>query len=93
VSEYDDKGKVALWVGKSTHERAPKYKGHAYAHRDIKAGEKIAVALWGNEPGDRRPVLRGKLEDYRDGSGEASTKPAATAATQANDDPNDEIPF
>lgn len=89
MSQYDDSGKVALWANASGNERAPKYKGHVFAHRDIKKGEKVALALWENEPGERRPTFRGKVEDIRQ-------QPAAQEAPPPGPPPpdfDDELTF
>lgn len=89
MSEFDDSGKIALWTNESANDRAPDYKGHAFAHRDIKKGEKVAVALWGNEPSDRRPALRGRMEDFRTRQAEQPTPPPSDADSFHDD----EIPF
>ena len=63
---YDNKGQIALWKNTSDHEKAPSAKGHFYAHRDIKAGEKIEVALWRNDSDNAKaPVMKGKVSDMR----------------------------
>lgn len=45
---YDPKpGEVSLFeTEKMGRESAPDHQGYFIAHRDIKAGEKIAIALW-----------------------------------------------
>ena len=91
MSEFDNSGKIALWTNESDNDRAPDYKGHAYAHRDIKKGEKVAVALWENEPGDRRPALRGKMEDFRVKQAEQPAPPSDSAPF--HDDLDSGIPF
>ncbi len=68
MSDYDDKGRIALWKGDRPN--GPVLRGEFTAHRDIRAGEKIEVALWKNDKAtsDKAPALRGKISD-RYGSG------------------------
>ena len=48
-------GEVCLFENeKAGHERAPDHRGYLIAHRDIKAGEKIAIALWTGNPDSPR---------------------------------------
>ena len=64
MAEYDNKGQVALWKGKSDNEKAPALKGTAIAHRDIKQGETVDISLWKNETDNpNAPVLKGKMAD------------------------------
>lgn len=64
--EYDNKGQIALW-GKDANagEKAPSAKGYFFAHRDIKAGEKVEVALWNNDKRENpnAPLMKGKVSD------------------------------
>lgn len=40
-------GEIALFeTEKMGNERAPDYRGYVIAHRDIKVGEKLSIALW-----------------------------------------------
>lgn len=65
MSQYDNTGQVALWGKKpEDSEKAPDAKGHFYAHRDIKKGEKVQVALWRNESDNpKAPKMKGKVSD------------------------------
>jgi len=65
---YDNKGKVALWPNKESTEenKQPRWRGHFFAHRDIKAGEQIEVSLWRNSNDNpNSPVMDGKVSDRR----------------------------
>lgn len=64
MAEFDDRGKVALWSNESDNANAPVAKGHFYAHRDIKEGEKINLDLWNVEKkNDKSPRMTGKVSD------------------------------
>lgn len=82
-------GDATAWPKKdSDHEKAPDFKGSIIAHRDIKAGEKVSLALWWK--GERNPrFLGGKVEDWR--------QPQASKPAQAAEPPpaslDDEIPW
>lgn len=84
--EYDNKGEIALWGKRDgAGESAPVLKGSFYAHRDIKAGEQIDVALWRNESKNpKAPILTGKVSDKRN-----SGSPVHDQAV----DPEEDIPF
>jgi len=45
---YEPKlGEVCIFENdKLGHDRAPDHRGYIVAHRDIKAGEKLSIALW-----------------------------------------------
>jgi hypothetical protein len=65
---YEPKpGEVCLFENeKAGHERAPDHLGYVVAHRDIKAGEKIAIALWKGKPDSLRS-FRGIASDISKG--------------------------
>jgi len=72
MSDYDDRGRVALWRNKAANKddprhnpNAPVYHGTATAHRDIREGEVLAIALWRNKhaKSDAAPAVTGKLSD------------------------------
>jgi hypothetical protein len=90
MSEYDNKGTASLWKNDKYEAggKAPRLKGQVYAHRDIKAGEKISIALWdGASDNPKAPVLRGKVEDvYKADAGQPMATPSAPPVS-------DEIPF
>jgi len=66
TQQYDNKGQIALWRNEKTNEKAPDFKGSFFAHRDIKAGEKIEAALWNNLTDNASaPVLKGRTQDIR----------------------------
>jgi uncharacterized protein (DUF736 family) len=62
---YEPKpGDVSIFRNVSNNERAPTMKGYAVAHRDIRAGEKLDLAVWKQTPkngGDS--FFSGKLSD------------------------------
>jgi hypothetical protein len=48
-------GEVCLFDNeKMGNERAPDHRGYVVAHRDIKAGERLAIALWAGRPDSAR---------------------------------------
>ena len=57
-------GDVSIFRNESNNERAPTMKGYAIPHRDIRAGEKLDLAVWKQTPkngGDA--FLSGKISD------------------------------
>lgn len=69
--------------------KTPHMVGHVFAHRDLKAGERIELSLWEfkTRPGDGYTI---QAKDPRSLSQETGLQPAApTAAPPINDD----IPF
>jgi hypothetical protein len=88
--EYDNRGQISLWGKKpDASENAPVAKGHFFAHRDIKEGEQIEVALWKNDNDNpNAPKMKGKVSDKYQ-AGEAA--PAAAPTTPVDYD--DDIPF
>ncbi len=62
---YENKpGDVSIFRNVTDNERAPTMKGYAIAHRDIRAGEKLDLAVWKQTPkngGDA--FLSGKISD------------------------------
>lgn len=76
---YDNKGKVSLWKNPAFEKggKHPWVRGKAVAHRDIRAGEEIDVALWINQSeNERAPNLTGKLSDPRQRQQQPQTKDA-----------------
>jgi hypothetical protein len=66
--EYDNRGKVSLWRNSKRQENpnAPAYKGVIVAHRDIREGEELDLALWPNDSDNpRAPQVTGKVSDKR----------------------------
>ena len=101
MAEFSNDGKVSLWGNDSENPNAPRYKGKAYAHRDLKKGEEVSVSLWENESENpKAPVLRGNLQDPRPRQSaqhdmsqyQMDTTPAAVPAS-SGPDPDDQIPF
>jgi hypothetical protein len=88
---YDNKGKVSLWKNEQ-HEAGsskPWVRGKAYAHRDIKAGEEMEIALWLNDSqNERAPKLTGKLSDSRPREQQRQQAPAVSGAAF-----NDDVPW
>jgi hypothetical protein len=61
---YEPKpGDVCLFENeKAGHDTVPEHQGYFVAHRDIKAGEKIPIALWSGRPGSIR-TFGGKITE------------------------------
>ena len=65
--EYDNRGKVSLWKNDKGGS-APILSGKVVAHRDIKEGETIDIALWKRDTvvlgaAGNQPVMSGKIQD------------------------------
>jgi len=93
MSVNKEDGKVALWAN-DKYERGgkqPYVKGHLIAHRNIKAGEKISLALWVNQSeNEKAPKLSGMISDPYQGDGKSvKAKPAPAAEPDFDDD----LPF
>ena len=88
----DYNGTIQIWSNKeATHEKAPKWQGNFVAHRDIKAGEEIDVALWRNDSNHpKAPVMKGKIGDRR--APQQPTEPVGTPPEGQGDFDSD-IPF
>ena len=88
---YDNRGKVSLWKrDPNAPPKAPALKGVAVAHRNIREGDEVEIALWRNESDNpKAPMMTGKLSD--------PYKPKQQAPAQYNTptpEPfDDEIPF
>ena len=98
MSDFDNKGKMALWDRREgASEKAPVLKGEAYAHRDIKAGERLSVALWQGEgytKGGNKPRLKGKLGDWNQGGATSEApKLESSADLPVLDDFAEGVPF
>ncbi|MCQ1764706.1 hypothetical protein NOJ28_04105 [Neorhizobium galegae] len=59
---------------KAGHKSAPDHRGYFIAHRDIKAGEKIELALWAGRPDSPRS-FGGRLSDAQKNAGSAEPEP------------------
>ena len=87
MSEYDNRGQVALWKPDSDNPKAPAAKGTVVAHRDIKEGETVEIALWRNDSENpKAPLMKGKIGD-KQAQGGASKSPSP------QEDPDDDVPF
>jgi hypothetical protein len=86
MSQYDERGNVALWKPKSDNPKAPAASGTVVAHRDIREGETLDIALWRNDSDNpKAPLMKGKIRDRQ----ERRQEPAGSAS----DDLGDDIPF
>jgi hypothetical protein len=64
-------GDAVAWARREEdNPKGPDFKGSIIVHRDVKAGEKISLALWKKDAG-RGVFLSGKVEDFK-------TRPQAT---------------
>jgi len=94
MSQYKEDGKVALWKN-DKYERGgkqPYVRGHFTAHRAIKAGEKINIALWVNQSdNEKAPAMSGMVSDpYNPNEKQA---PKGRPAPAAEPDFDDDLPF
>lgn len=90
MSEYDNRGQVALWNPKSDNPNAPAAKGTVVAHRDIREGEEVEIALWRfTSDNPNAPLMKGKISDKRQ---QQAPQGAPQAAGEDFDD-TDSIPF
>jgi len=76
---------------KKGNEKAPDMKGYVIAHRDIKAGEKIELAMWSREGTKGGWFYSGKISDPRPAKDKAETYSAGGQRSGGAID--DEIPF
>ena len=67
MSTYEPKpGDVSAFRNdKKGNEKAPDFKGYLVAHRDVKAGEKIELALWERRGKQGGFFYSGKVSDPR----------------------------
>ena len=64
MQNKDKPGTGATWKNESTNPQAPAYKGHFFAHRDIKEGEKIDLALFANDSqNERAPAYNVRVQN------------------------------
>ena len=69
--EYDNRGTVSLWKNTKEGPKQPYVDGNLVAHRDIKEGETIRMALWVQKgAASNQPVLKGKISDPLQYNGE-----------------------
>ena len=70
--EYDNRGKVSLWKNDKGGS-GPILSGKVVAHRDIKEGETIDIALWKRDgAAGNQPVMTGKVQDVYSATNSAS---------------------
>lgn len=93
MSNYDNSGQIGVWKNTDKKsDKSPDYTGHFEADRDIRKGEKIYFGLWKNEAGgDKRPVLKGKLDKPRDNNARQATR--QSPPPQKAQDFDDDLPF
>lgn len=74
MAGYESKpGDAVAWPKREDdNPKGPDFKGSIIAHRDVKAGEKLNLALWKKDAG-RGVFLSGKVSDW------SIAKPAADA--------------
>ena len=72
--EYDNRGRVSLWKNTKGGPTQPYVDGILVAHRDIKEGETIRMALWVQKgAAGNQPVLKGQISDPQQYNGEQSS--------------------
>ena len=59
--QYDNRGQVSMW--KSDRANGPTLSGKVVAHRDIKEGETLDIALWRQDASGNQPIMKGKIND------------------------------
>lgn len=73
--EYDNRGRVSLWKNTKEGDKQPYVDGNLVAHRDIKEGETIRMALWVQKgAANNQPVLKGQISDPLQNNGENSSQ-------------------
>jgi hypothetical protein len=73
---YEPKpGEICLFENeKAGHENAPDHRGYFVAHRDIKAGEKIPIALWAGKRGSAR-TFGGSISERQSSNADMAAVP------------------
>ena len=85
--EYDNRGRVSLWKNTKEGDRQPYVDGNLVAHRDIKEGETIRMALWVQKgAASNQPVLKGQISDPLQHNGEKASDLQSSVSEE-------EIPF
>jgi len=85
--EYDNRGRVSLWKNTKEGDRQPYVDGNLVAHRDIKEGETIRMALWVQKgAAGNQPVLKGQISDPLQHNGENTSDLQSSVSEE-------EIPF
>jgi len=94
----DRLGNVSLWKGEGG--KLPVLRGNFVAHRNIREGETIDIAVWRNQSdNEKAPYLTGKVQDRwvpKDKPGTQSREEygrGPQSAAQVADDFDDDIPF
>ena len=64
--DYDNRGRVSMW--KNNRPNGPTISGKLVAHRDIKEGETLDIALWKQEASGNQPIMKGKVSDVYNAS-------------------------
>ena len=84
---YENKpGEGVAFLGKSTHPKAPKWRGHVFHHE---TGKRIDLSIWERTSKAGTPYLSIAASEPRSMSQEAGLVSAAGKATAA---PNDDLP-
>ena len=100
---YEGKpGRGGVWNNDSTNSQAPLFKGHFLAHRDIKAGERVDLALFNNDSANAQapvydvkvqdPWVKGEQREQRVQQARQVVQPRP-APVDAAEDFDDDIPF
>jgi hypothetical protein len=90
MSDYDNRGQVALWNNASDNPKAPILRGTFIAHKDISEGEEVEIALWRNESDNpKAPTLKGEGKDKR----ERQSEPPGRLPGGEDEDWGSDIPF
>ena len=96
-------GTGGVWNNQSDHPQSPEIDGHFFAHRDIKEGEKISLALFSNASENpqapvykvkvKDPWVRGEQREKRVQEAYRATERAYSKPEPVDEDFADDIPF
>ncbi len=95
-------GDGALFHNEQVTEKHPAHKGYVLAHRDIRRGEEVSIALWPGKEGSKQS-FKVKMEDKRERRDDAPQQsisqramlkgPAKRSIIPDDDMDGDSIPF
>lgn len=98
MTQYDNRGRVSVWHRDSDNPKAPTFSGQVVAHRDIREGETIDIAMWSDkghprhgEHNPKAPMYSGRVSDPRQQQG--GYQAPSSGAAPADDDFMEDIPF
>ncbi|MDA8654974.1 hypothetical protein N9M50_07645 [Alphaproteobacteria bacterium] len=84
--QYDNRGQVSMW--KSDRANGPTLSGKVVAHRDIKEGETLDIALWRQDASGNQPIMKGKINDVW-----VPSQPKTSVTELTGKEVYDDVPF